>query len=144
MSPEEFEAIQAGPAAGLGYRLYSNVKERQLRDVSPEAILKYASDLAGGDVGLRDAVLQEYYKHSVYEMRGTKAMKAKTDVEKTENPLFPPSKPPTPEQMPSPPMVPEIASPKEMLDVLRTKPPAPKEETEEERQRRIDEELMRF
>lgn len=144
MTPEEFEALQVGPAAKMGYRLYSNVKDRQLRDVSPEAILKYAADLAGGDVGLRDAVLQEYYKFSTYDMRGTKAMKAKADVEKAENPLFPPGPPPTPERMPSPPMVPEIASPKEVLDALKTKPPAPKEETEEEKQRRIDEELMRF
>lgn len=86
MTPEEFEAIGAGPSVGLGYRLYSNVKDRQLRDTSPDAILKYAADLAGGDVGLRDSVLQEYYKHTVYEMRGTKAMKAKTDVQKVEAP----------------------------------------------------------
>lgn len=144
MTLEEFDALPAGPAAKLGYRLYSNVKERQLRDVSPEAILKYASDLAGGNVGLRDAVLQEYYKHSVYEMRGTKAMKAKADVEKVENPLYPPGPKPTPDRMPSPPMVPEIASPKDIRDMFTTPPEAPKEETPEERQRRIDEELMRF
>lgn len=86
MSPEEFEALGIGPAGKLGYRLYSNVKEKQLRDTSPKGIVQYASDLAGGDVGLRDAVLQEYYKHSGYDRRGTKVMKAKVDVQKTEEP----------------------------------------------------------
>jgi hypothetical protein len=124
--------------------MYSNVKERQLRDTSPDAIVKYASDLAGGNQGLRDAILEEYFKFSGYDMRGTRVMKAKTDVEKAEKPLYPPPPPPTPEQMPSPPMVPEISSPREMLDMLKAEPPAPKEETEEEKQRRLDEELMRF
>jgi hypothetical protein len=86
MSPEEFEALGIGPAGKLGYRLYSNVKEKQLRDTSAKGIVKYASDLAGGDVGLRDAVLQEYYKHSGFDRRGTKVMKAKVDVQKTEEP----------------------------------------------------------
>jgi hypothetical protein len=86
MSAEEFEALGMGPASGLGYRLYSNVKEKQLRDTSPKGIVQYASDLAGGDVGLRDSVLQEYYKHMGYDMRGTKVMKAKADVEKVEVP----------------------------------------------------------
>jgi len=84
MSVEEFEALGMGPASKLGYRLYSNVKEKQLRDTSPKGIVQYASDLAGGDVGLRDSVLQEYYKHSGYDMRGTKVMKAKADVPKAE------------------------------------------------------------
>jgi len=84
MSVEEFEALGMGPASGLGYRLYSNVKEKQLRDTSPKGIVKYASDLAGGDVGLRDSVLQEYYKHMGYDLRGTKVMKAKADVPKAE------------------------------------------------------------
>lgn len=86
MSPEEFEALGVGPASKLGYRLYSNVKEKQLRDTSPKGIVQYASDLAGGDTGLRDSVLQEYYKHSGYDMRGTKVMKAKADVQKIEEP----------------------------------------------------------
>lgn len=86
MSVEEFEALGMGPASGLGYRLYSNVKEKQLRDTSSKGIVQYASDLAGGDVGLRDSVLQEYYKHMGYDMRGTKVMKAKADVEKVEVP----------------------------------------------------------
>lgn len=86
MSVEEFEAMGMGPASPLGYRLYSNVKEKQLRDTSPKGIVQYASDLAGGDVGLRDGVLQEYYKHMGYDMRGTKVMKAKADVEKVEVP----------------------------------------------------------
>lgn len=86
MSAEEFEALGMGPASGLGYRLYSNVKEKQLRDTSPKGIVQYASDLAGGDTGLRDSVLQEYYKHMGYDMRGTKVMKAKADVEKAEVP----------------------------------------------------------
>lgn len=86
MSAEEFEALGMGPASGLGYRLYSNVKEKQLRDTSAKGIVQYASDLAGGDVGLRDSVLQEYYKHMGYDMRGTKVMKAKADVEKVEVP----------------------------------------------------------
>lgn len=86
MSVKEFEAMGMGPASGLGYRLYSNVKEKQLRDTSPKGIVQYASDLAGGDVGLRDGVLQEYYKHMGYDMRGTKVMKAKADVEKVEVP----------------------------------------------------------
>lgn len=84
MSVEEFEALGMGPASKLGYRLYSNVKEKQLRDTSPKGIVQYASDLAGGDAALRDSVLQEYYKHSGYDMRGTKVMKAKADVEKAE------------------------------------------------------------
>lgn len=86
MSAGEFETLDMGPASGLGYRLYSNVKEKQLRDTSPKGIVQYASDLAGGDVGLRDSVLQEYYKHMGYDMRGTKVMKAKADVEKVEVP----------------------------------------------------------
>lgn len=85
MTIEEFEALgMGGPASPLGYRLYSNVKEKQLRDTSPKGIVRYASDLAGGDQGLRDAVLQEYYKHAGYEMRGTTVVKAKADVEKAE------------------------------------------------------------
>lgn len=84
MSVEEFEALGIGPAGNLGYRLYSNVKDKQLRDTSPKGIVQYASDLAGGDAGLRDSVLQEYYKHSGYDMRGTKVMKAKADVPKAE------------------------------------------------------------
>lgn len=86
MSVEDFEALGMGPATSIGYRLYSNVKEKQLRDVSPKGLVQYASDLAGGDLGLRDAVLQEYYKFAGYDMRGTKVMKAKEDVQKAETP----------------------------------------------------------
>lgn len=86
MSVEEFEALGVGPAAKMGYRLYSNIKDKQLRDVSPKGIVQYASDLAGGDAGLRDAVLQEYYKFAGYDMRGTRVQKAKEDVPKAEVP----------------------------------------------------------
>jgi hypothetical protein len=86
MSVEEIEAMKIGPASKMGYRLYSNVKEKQLRDVSPKGIVQYASDLAGGDAGLRDAVLQEYYKFSGYDMRGTRVQKAKEAVPKAEVP----------------------------------------------------------
>lgn len=72
------------PASIAGYRLYSNVKEKQLRDTSPKGIVQYAADLAGGDAAVRDDILREYYKHSGYEMRGTKVMKAKVDVPKAE------------------------------------------------------------
>lgn len=86
MDLEEFDTTMDGPAVELGRRMYSNVKERQLRDTSPDALVKYASDLAGNDPGLRDALLQEYYKFAGYDMRGIKAMKSKTDVEKVEEP----------------------------------------------------------
>lgn len=87
MTPEEYEILGSpgqGPAVEMGYRLFSNIKEKQLRDLSPKSIVKYASDLAGGDAGLRDAVLQEFYKHAGNEMKGVEVQKAATDVEKVE------------------------------------------------------------
>lgn len=86
MTVDDYKKLGTTPAASLGYRLYSNVKDKQLRDLNPKSLVKYASDLAGGDVALRDEVLQEFYKHITHDMRGVNVQKTQEDVKKFESP----------------------------------------------------------
>lgn len=64
-----------------GFRLYSNIRERLLKDTSPEGLVKHASDLAEGDPIRRDIILQDYYQYSLMEKRGLEAKKRESAVE---------------------------------------------------------------
>jgi hypothetical protein len=76
----------AGSADDLGYRMYSNVKERQLRDTTPRALVQHAADLAGGDAKKRDEILQGYYQWALGEKQALEARKRETRIETTEAP----------------------------------------------------------
>lgn len=75
-------AVRAGPLYGRGddkseaFRMYSNVKGKQLRDTSPKGLVQHAADLSGGDVDKRDAILQGYYQYSLGDMRALKVKKS--------------------------------------------------------------------
>jgi hypothetical protein len=76
----------SGSSDDLGYRMYSNVRERQLRDTTPKALVQHAADLAGGDAKKRDEILQGYYQYALGEKQGLEARKRETRIEETEAP----------------------------------------------------------
>ncbi|CAB5224154.1 hypothetical protein UFOVP390_38 [uncultured Caudovirales phage] len=71
------------------FRMYNNVREKQLRDTSPDALVRYASDLAKGDAVKRDDILREYYQWSLKEKNDLAPAKFKESVEKAEKPPGP-------------------------------------------------------
>lgn len=71
------------------FRMYNNVREKQLRDTSPDALVRYASDLAQGDAVKRDDILREYYQWSLKEKNDLAPAKFKESVEKAEKPPGP-------------------------------------------------------
>lgn len=76
----------AGSADDLGYRMYSNVKERQLRDISPKGLVQHAADLAGGDAKKRDEILQGYYQWALGEKQALETRGRSERIEKVEAP----------------------------------------------------------
>ena len=76
----------AGSADDLGYRMYSNVKERQLRDTTPKALVQHAADLAGGDAKKRDEILQGYYQWALGEKQALETRGRGERIEKVEAP----------------------------------------------------------
>lgn len=78
------KSIPSGPPDGAslgGFRLYSNIRDRLLKDTSPEGLVKHASDLADGDPIRRDIILQDYYQYSLMEKRGLETKKRAGAVE---------------------------------------------------------------
>lgn len=71
------DAISRGPNAPSdaepdatthpGYRMYTNVRERRLRDTSPSSLVQHALDLAAGDPVGRDLILRDYYRWALYD-----------------------------------------------------------------------------
>ena len=71
------------------FRMYNNVREKQLRDTSDDALVRYASDLASGDPVKRDDILRQYYQWSLKEKNDLAPAKFKESVEKAEKPPGP-------------------------------------------------------
>jgi hypothetical protein len=77
------KSIPSGPPDGAslnGFRLYSNIRDRLLKDTSPEGLVKHASDLANGDPIRRDIILQDYYQYTLGEKRSLETKKREAAV----------------------------------------------------------------
>jgi len=82
--PKFIPAGEWDAAGDSGFRLYSNVRDRLLKDTSPEGLVKHASDLANGDPILRDTILQGYYQWTLGEKRGLETQKRAASVQAVE------------------------------------------------------------
>ena len=83
------KSIPSGPPDGAslnGFRLYSNIRDRLLKDTSPEGLVKHASDLADGDPIRRDIILQDYYQYTLGEKRSLETQKRAASVKAVETP----------------------------------------------------------
>jgi len=88
--PKSIPAGKPDEASLRGFRLYSNVRDRLLKDTSPEGLVKHASDLADGDPDLRDIILQDYYQYTLGEKRGLETQKRAASVQAVEMGTPPP------------------------------------------------------
>jgi len=82
--PKSIPAGKPDEASLRGFRLYSNVRDRLLKDTSPEGLVKHASDLADGDPDLRDIILQDYYQYTLGEKRSLETKKREASVKEVE------------------------------------------------------------
>jgi hypothetical protein len=69
-----------------GFRLYNNVREKVIRDVTPDALVQHASDLAGGDAKKRDEILKQYYRWTLGEKMGKETQKRDERVKEFDKP----------------------------------------------------------
>jgi len=88
--PKFIPAGEWDAAGDSGFRLYSNVRDRLLKDTSPEGLVKHAADLANGDPILRDTILQGYYQWTLGEKRGLETQKRAASVQAVEMGTPPP------------------------------------------------------
>jgi hypothetical protein len=88
--PKFIPAGEWDAAGDSGFRLYSNVRDRLLKDTSPEGLVKHAADLANGDPILRDTILQGYYQWTLGEKRGLETQRRAASVQAVEMGTPPP------------------------------------------------------